>query len=157
MSNTERSTGPRSTAEAVPTTVASIPLSDLTDRGSGNGSIGALVKDATTQVSTLVRAEVELAKAEVTGEVKKGLRGSVYFIVALTVALFSAFFLFFTLAEVLNIWLPSWASYGIVFLGMVLIAAVFALLGYRKVRKIRKPERTIDAMKDNAKIVKRAN
>ena len=156
MSNTERSTGSRSTAEAVPTTVASIPLSDLTDRGSGNGSIGALVKDATTQVSTLMRAEVELAKAEVTGEVKKGLQGSIYFIIALTVALFSAFFLFFTLAEVLNIWLPSWASYGIVFLGMVLIAAVFGLLGYRKVRKLRKPERTIDAVKDNAKIIKRA-
>lgn len=157
MSNTERNTVPRSTAEGVPTTVASIPLSDLHDHGPGNGSIGTLVKDATTQVSTLVRAEVELAKAEVTGEVKKGLRGSVYFIIALAVALFSAFFLFFTLAEVLNIWLPSWASYGIVFLGMVLIAAVFGLLGYRKVRKIRKPERTIDAVKDNAKIVKRSS
>ncbi|MEO9221957.1 MAG: phage holin family protein [Mycobacteriaceae bacterium] len=119
--------------------------------------MGALVKDATTQVSTLVRAEVELAKAEVTGEVKKGLQGSIYFIIAITVALFSAFFLFFTLAEVLNIWLPRWASFGIVFLGMVLVAAVFGLLGYRKVRKLRKPERTIDAMKDNAKIVKRAS
>jgi len=157
LSSIERNTGQRSTAEGVPTTVASIPLSDLNDRHSGNGSIGALVKDATAQVSTLVRAEVELAKAEVTGEVKKGLRGSVYFIVALTVALFSAFFLFFTLAEVLDIWLPRWASFGIVFLVMVAIAGLAAFLGYRKVRKIRKPERTIDAMKDNAKIVKRSS
>ncbi len=149
------SAGQRSTAEGVPTTVASIPLSDLDARGSG--SIGALVKDATTQVSTLVRAEVELAKAEVTSEVKQGVRGSVFFIIALTVALFSAFFLFITIAEVINIWLPESASFGIVFVGMVLIAAVFGLIGYRKVRKIRKPEKTIDAMKDNAKIVKRSS
>jgi len=155
LTSTERNTGQRSTVEGVPTTVASIPLSDLNDRN--GGSIGALVKDATAQVSTLVRAEVELAKAEVTGEVKKGLRGSIYFIIALTVALFSAFFLFVTIAEVIAIWLPQWASFGIVFLAMVVIAGVAALLGYRKVRKIRKPERTIDAMKGNAKIVKRSS
>lgn len=156
LSITERSDGRTSTEQGVPSTVASIPLSELTERSAENLSIGALVKDAAAQMSTLVRAEVELAKTEVTVEVKQGLRGSIFFIVALTVALFSAFFLFFTLAEVLDIWLPRWASFGIVFLVMVVIAGVFALLGYRKIRKIRKPEKSIDAMKDNAKLAKRS-
>ncbi|MGZ4517085.1 MAG: phage holin family protein [Mycobacteriaceae bacterium] len=147
----------RSAAEGVPNTVASIPLTDLKDHSAGNGSIGSLVRDATEQISTLLRAEVELAKTEVTGEVKKGVRGSVFFIAALTVALFSAFFLFFTLAEVIDIWLPRWAAFGIVFLAMLLVAAMFAFLGYQKVRKIRKPEKSIDAMKDNAKLVSRTS
>ncbi|MGZ4520951.1 MAG: phage holin family protein [Mycobacteriaceae bacterium] len=147
----------RSAAEGVPNTVASIPLTDLKDHSAGNGSIGSLVRDATEQISTLLRAEVELAKTEVTGEVKKGVRGSVFFIAALTVALFSAFFLFFTLAEVIDIWLPRWAAFGIVFLAMLLVAAMFAFLGYQKVRKIRKPEKSIDAMKDNAKLVNRTS
>lgn len=147
----------RSKIEGVPTTVASIPLTDLKDSSANHASLGALVKDATAQMSTLVRAEVELAKIEVTGAVKKGVRGSIFFIVALTVALFSAFFLFFTLAEVIAIWLPRWAAFGIVFLAMVLVAALFAFLGYRKVRKIRKPEKSIDALKENAKIVKRSS
>lgn len=147
----------RSAAEGVPNTVASIPLTDLKDHSAGNGSIGSLVRDATEQISTLLRAEVELAKTEVTGEVKKGVRGSVFFIAALTVALFSAFFLFFTLAEVIDIWLPRWAGFGIVFLAMLLVAAMFAFLGYQKVRKIRKPEKSIDAMKDNAKLVSRTS
>lgn len=147
----------RSAAEGVPNTVASIPLTDLKDHSAGNGSIGSLVRDATEQISTLLRAEVELAKTEVTGEVKKGVRGSIFFIAALTVALFSAFFLFFTLAEVIDIWLPRWAGFGIVFLAMLLVAALFAFLGYRKVRKIRKPEKSIDAMKDNAKLVNRTS
>ncbi|MGZ4556521.1 MAG: phage holin family protein [Mycobacteriaceae bacterium] len=147
----------RSAAEGVPNTVASIPLTDLKDHSAGNGSIGSLVRDATEQISTLLRSEVELAKTEVTGEVKKGVRGSVFFIAALTVALFSAFFLFFTLAEVIDIWLPRWAAFGIVFLAMLLVAAMFAFLGYRKVSKIRKPEKSIDAMKDNAKLVNRTS
>lgn len=147
----------RSAAEGVPNTVASIPLTDLKDHSAGNGSIGSLVRDATEQISTLLRAEVELAKTEVTGEVKKGVRGSIFFIAALTVALFSAFFLFFTLAEVIDIWLPRWAGFGIVFLAMLLVAALFAFLGYQKVRKIRKPEKSIDAMKDNAKLVNRTS
>ncbi|WP_280506673.1 phage holin family protein, partial [Nocardia farcinica] len=41
---------------------------------------GGLVRYAAEQMSTLVRSEVELAKAVVTGEIKKGLQGSVFFI-----------------------------------------------------------------------------
>ena len=90
MSNGDRKNG-------VPTTVTSIPLVDPTAMPA-NPSIGDLVKDATTQVSTLVRAEVELAKAEITRDVRKGLTGSVFFILALVVLLYSTFFMFFFLA-----------------------------------------------------------
>jgi hypothetical protein len=132
--------------------VPSIPLAD--DRAfaeAGDQSIGNLVKDATTHLSTLVRAEVELAKSEVTGEIKKGLKGSIFFIVALTVLLYSSFFLFFALAELLaDIGLVRSAAFGIVFGLMLLIAGLFGFLGYRKVRAIRAPQRTISSMKDTA-------
>ena len=59
-------------------------------------SIGDLIKEATTQVSTLVRAEVELARSEITRDVKKGLTGSVFFIAALVVLFYSTFFFFFS-------------------------------------------------------------
>ncbi len=89
----------------VPPVLPSIPLAPEPVREPGEQSIGELVREATTHVSTLVRAEVELARAEVTAEVKKGLQGSIYFVVALTILLFSLFFLFFALGEVLDIWL----------------------------------------------------
>ena len=54
--------------DGVPTTVTSIPLVDP-HAPKADPSIGDLVKDATAQVSTLVRAEVELAKAEITRDV----------------------------------------------------------------------------------------
>lgn len=153
LSQTNRGNGKAAYQDGVPETISSIPLSDADYRAPGTGSIGHLVKDATTQVSTLVRAEVELAKAEVTGEIKKGLQGSLFFILALAVAIFSAFFFFFFLAETLDIWLPRWAAFLIVFVFMVLVAALFGFLGYLRVKKLRKPEKTIDSLKQTPTVL----
>ena len=131
----------------VPSTVTSIPLVDP-HAPKPDPSIGELVKDATTQVSTLVRAEVELARAEITRDVKKGLTGSVYFILALVVLFYSTFFFFFFVAELLDTWLWRWVAFLIVFGIMLLAAAAFALLGYLKVRRIRGPQKTIESVKE---------
>ncbi|MFC4124255.1 phage holin family protein [Nocardia rhizosphaerae] len=132
-------------------TVTSIPLTDANPPGSA--SIGSLVRDATEQLSTLVRAEVALAKAEVTAEVRKGLTGSVFFILALTVLLFSSFFFFFFLAELLDVWLYRWAAFLIVFVLMVATTALLAFLGWLKVRKLRAPEKTISSLKQTAEVL----
>ena len=137
----------------VPPVLPSIPLAPEPVRAPAEQSIGELVRQATAHVSTLVRAEVELARAEVTKEVKKGLQGSIYFVVALTVLLFSLFFAFFALAELLAIWLPRPAAFAIVFAIMLLAAALFGLLGYLRVRRIRKPERTISTLKESAQVL----
>lgn len=129
--------------------VPSIPLTaESAAKIAEETSIGGLVRDATAHLSTLVRAEVELAKSEIAGEVKKGLKGSVFFIVALTVLLFSSFFFFFFGAELLAVWLPRWAAFLIVFGLMLVTAAFFAFLGYRKVTRLKAPKRTIASAKD---------
>ncbi|GGM65547.1 hypothetical protein GCM10012275_40140 [Longimycelium tulufanense] len=132
--------------------VPSIPLSeDASSIPPSEQSIGGLVRDATTHLSTLVRSEVELAKTEITAEVKKGLRGSVYFILALTVLAFASFFLFFALAEFLaDLGLYRSASFAIVFLLMLVVAGGLGFLGYRKVRTIRAPERTVSTVRETA-------
>ncbi len=136
----------------VPPVLPSIPLAPEGPR-SGEQSVGDLVREVTSHLSTLVRAEVELARAEVTAEVRKGVTGSVFFAVAAVIGLFSLFFLFFTLAELLALVLLRWAAFAIVFGLMLLFAGVFGLLGYRKVRKIRKPERTIESLRESAQVL----
>ena len=131
----------------VPTTVTSIPLVDP-HAPKPDPSLGDLVKDATAQMSTLVRAEVELAKSEITRDVKKGLTGSVYFILALVVLFYSTFFFFFFVAELLDTWIWRWLAFLIVFTLMVLTTAVLALFGYLKVRRIRGPQQTIESVKE---------
>jgi MFS family permease len=140
----------------VPNTVTSIPLADA-HPASADASIGELVRDATTQVSNLVRAEVELAKAEITRDVKKGLTGSVFFILALVVLLYSTFFMFFFLAELLDTWVWRWAAFLIVFILMLVVTAVFALLGYLKVRRIRGPRQTIESVKETSSALSPSN
>lgn len=131
--------------------VPSIPLADDRTLAAHDQSIGNLVKDATTHLSTLVRAEVELAKSEVTREVKKGVKGSVFAIVALVILLYSSFFLFFALAELLaDIGLWRSAAFGIVFGLMLALAGFFGFLGYKKFRAIRAPQKTIDSVKETA-------
>ena len=100
-----------------------------------------------------MRAEVELARAEITRDVKKGLTGSVFFIAALVVLFYSTFFFFFFVAEVLDIWLYRWAAYLIVFGIMVAATAVLALLGYLKVRRIRGPRQTIESVKETREVL----
>jgi uncharacterized membrane protein YqjE len=131
----------------VPSTLTTIPLADPHARA-GDPSVGDLIKDVTAQMSTLVRAEVELARAEITRDVKKGLTGSVFFILALVVLFYSTFFFFFFIAELLDTWLWRWVAFLIVFGLMVLTTVVFALLGYLKVRRIRGPQQTIESVKE---------
>ena len=145
MTNGDRRNG-------VPNTITSIPLTDPHVLPA-EPSIGDLVKEATAQVSTLVRAEVELARAEITRDVKRGLTGSVYFIAALVVLFYSTFFFFFFIAALLDIWLYRWAAYLIVFGIMVLATALLALLGYLKVRRIRGPRETIESVKETREVL----
>lgn len=134
-------------SDGVPNTLTGIPLTDP-HALAANASLGELVKDATAQVSTLVRAEVELARAEITRDVKKGLTGSVFFIAALVVLFYSTFFFFFFLAELLDTWVWRWVAFLIVFGIMVLFTGVLAVLGFLKVRRIKGPQQTMESFKE---------
>ena len=128
--------------------IASIPLT--ADDPTAEASIGGLVRDATAHMSTLVRAEFELAKGEVAAEVKKGLKSGVYFIVALTVLCFSLFFLFMTLGYGFAEWFgwDTWGGFALVFGLMIVTTGLFVFLGVRKAKKIRAPQKSIAAAKD---------
>ncbi len=123
------------------------PLSRRT--GTDETSMGTLVQSAMADVSTLVRSEIELAKAEVGTSVKKAGLGAALFAVAGVLLAFSAIFLLIGIAEFLT-WLGllRFVSYLIVFGALVLLAAVAGFIGYRKVKKIEKPERTMETLRD---------
>ena len=117
--------------------------------GTAEPSIGTLVQSAMADVSTLIRAEVELAKAEVGKSAKKAGIGAGAFGAAGVVLAFSAFFFFIALAEFLTwLGLERWISYLIVWFLLVLVAVIAALFGRRQIKKIEKPERTLETLHD---------
>lgn len=119
-------------------------------------SLGSVVRDATTHISTLVRSEIELAKIEITASAKQALRGSIFFAAAATIGLFSLFFFWLMVGEILDIWLPRWAAFTIVFGAMLAMVALLGLLGWRRMKKIKKPEKTIAQAAATAEAVKKA-
>lgn len=119
-------------------------------------SIGELVQEATTQLSNVLRGELELAKLEVTSSAKSAGTGIGAFVAAGAVFLFSLTFGLIALAEGLvaaGIW--RWAAYLIVFGLLLLIVAGLALFGVRKVKRVKAPTRTIATSKETVALLKR--
>ena len=114
-------------------------------------SVGELVRRASENASTLVRAEIELAKAELSTTVKRAGIGGGMLAAAGAILLFSVPFLFVMIAELLHfLGLWRWLSYLIVWVLFLLIAGILALIGRSQLRKMQKPERTIKTAKDTA-------
>ena len=136
----------------------SATTSELTSRTAGPAepSLGTLAKSAMTDVSTLIRSEIELAKAEIGTSVKRGGISAGAFAAAGVLAAFAAIFFFIALAEFLTwLGLARWISYLIVFALLVLIAAIAGFIGYRQVKKIKKPEKTLETLSDLPDLARR--
>jgi hypothetical protein len=119
-------------------------------------TIGRLVADASRDISSLLRDEIALAKSEVKVSVKAGgiglgLFGAAAFLVLLAIIMLSvaiAYFIHFTGLDL------AWC-FLIVFGLYVLIAALLGLVGYRKVKQVRAPERAIHQAQETKNILRR--
>ena len=124
--------------------------SDLRER-----PIGELLKQLSQETATLVRQEMELAKAELTESGKKaglgvGLFGAAGVVGFLTLATLTA-----TIILVLNIWLPAWAAALIVTVVYATIAGVLALQGKERVKEATPPaKQTVETVKEDVEWAK---
>lgn len=112
-------------------------------------SLGELVQDATTDLSTLIRGELELAKLELKSSAINGGVGTGLFILAGVFVIFASIFGFIALAEglvALHIW--RWAAYLIVFGVLIFTAILVTLIGWKLVKKVRPPKKTIATTKE---------
>ncbi len=119
-------------------------------------TIGRLVADTTRDLSTLVRSEIQLAKTELSFSIKTGGLGAALFAVAGFFAVLAIIMASIAFALFLDWWFAGTATaFTIVFGIYLLITAVLALLGLKKVKQVKAPEQTIAAMKSNKQVLKR--
>ncbi len=118
----------------------------MTQRPSGVGSapeepkIRDLLAAAKTDGQRLVKAQLELAQVELKASGQTAAKVGVLFIAALVLGFLGFVFLLVTAAYVLVILgLQVWAAFGIVTLVLLIIAAILALIGSRKAKKIKGP------------------
>jgi uncharacterized membrane protein YqjE len=119
-------------------------------------SVGELVSLAATDVSQLVRCEIELAKLEVKNDLRRvGIGGALLGVAAFAGCLILVL-LCIALAyglHALGIW--TWAAFLIV-AGLVLVLALLAvLIGYTKVRKLNGLRRTRRTVSDDLTMLRR--
>ncbi|MEN3535074.1 phage holin family protein [Microbispora sp. ZYX-F-249] len=106
-------------------------------------SLGALVAQASHHISTLVRSEIELAKAELKFDAKRvgmaaGLFGAAAFIGHLCLILAS-----FAIAYALvAVGLATWLAFTIVTVFYLLMAGLLIFIGYRRLKGLTGMKRT---------------
>ena len=121
-------------------------------------TIGKLVSDASRDVSSLIRNEIRLAKSEIQVSVKAGGLGVALFAAAAFFAVMALIMLSVAIAYFIN-----WNGHGlslhwaflIVFGFYLLVAALLAFIGIRKVKKVRAPEKAIAQANEAKQILKR--
>ncbi|MGW0916979.1 phage holin family protein [Streptomyces sp. NPDC002784] len=116
-----------------------------------DSSVGELLSGMASDVQTLLRQEVELAKAEIREEAGKagkaaGMYGGAGF-GGYMVALFASLAAMFALANVMD---TGWAAL-IVTAVWAAIAAILFVMGRSKMREVSpKPEQTVETLKEDA-------
>ena len=123
-------------------------------------TIGRLVTDASRDISTLISKEIALAKSELKVSVKAGGIGAGLFAAAAFVAVLAIIMLSVAVAYLIH-WNGSgldlhWA-FLIVFGFYLLLAGLLVLVGIKKVKQVRPPDKAIrqgkqipSALKGNA-------
>jgi len=125
--------------------------------GQSKATIGELVAGMAQDVSSLVRNEIELAKAEIAESAKRGAAGAALIAVGIGLLLMTWLLLTFAAVYALyeNTSLPLWASFLIVAVVYLLVAVVIFLVARAQLGKVRGPEQAIEAQNQTKEIVSR--
>ncbi len=108
-------------------------------------SIGSLLAKAVSDAKALATAQVALAKGELKDTGTKLTKGSILGLAALGLIVFGTFFLLFTLVYVLvQVGLPTWASFLIITALLFIGAAIALLLAKRTFESISGPTLAVE-------------
>ncbi|WP_342435274.1 phage holin family protein [Pseudofrankia saprophytica] len=137
---------------AIPTEAEAAADGQITGGKRSRPSAGQLVSGVAADMSTLIRKEVELAKAEVRQSANRAGKGAGMFAGAGGAAVFAVLFLLlaamFGLSEVMAL---GWAAL-IVAAILVLSAAVLGLVAKRTVKKVHPaPTQTVETLKEDVR------
>ncbi|HEY3527929.1 MAG TPA: phage holin family protein [Nocardioides sp.] len=121
-------------------------------------TIGRLVSDASRDLSSLIRSEIRLAKSEIQISVKAGGMGIALLAVGAFFGLMALIMLSIAVAFFIH-WngrgLSLHWAFLIVFGFYLLVAGLLALIGVRKIKKVRAPQKAIAQANETKQILKR--
>jgi uncharacterized membrane protein YqjE len=117
-------------------------------------SITNVLQDIVGNLQDIVRAEVRLAKTEVSEEIAKARSAGLLVGVGAVTAIFSALFALLAIVYALSLVLPEWGAALIVATGVGVVAAVTFGLGIKRFKTIHAAPKTAASLKENVKWAK---
>jgi hypothetical protein len=119
-------------------------------------TLGQLVADATHDISSIVRGEIALAKAEIGADAKSAAVGAGMFAVAGVFAFLALILLLFTAAYgLVAAGLSTWLSFLIVAGVLLVLAAILGFVGKSSMSKLKgTPVRTIKNAQETIAVIK---
>ena len=138
---------------ATPADAASQTQTDATS----TRTLGQLVSDVSTDITHIMRGEIELAKAEIKQDVTHAGKGAGLLAGSALFGLYGLGLLLLGLAGVIAIWLSWWAGLLIVAGVLFVVAAILALVGRKALQRVKgKPQRAIDQAQETVDSLKGA-
>ncbi|HEY8882181.1 MAG TPA: phage holin family protein [Dermatophilaceae bacterium] len=118
--------------------------------GATERTLGQLVADATHDLSSIIRSEIALAKAEIGADAKKAAGGAGLFAAAALLVFLALILLLIAAAYgLVAAGLDPWLAFLIVAGTLLVLGAILAVIGKSSVSKIKgKPERAIKNAQD---------
>ena len=114
-------------------------------------SLGALLKDLTSEFQRLLRAEVELAKIETREELQHATQVAKFGGIAAGAAFFALMLLSFAAAWGLAELMPAGLAFLIIGVIYAVVAGIAAVAARKRMREVNLvPEQTIDTLKEDA-------
>lgn len=124
-----------------------------TTNGSGK-SAGALVKEISEDLSTLIRKEVELAKIELGESISAKVKGAAIIAIAATLGFFALIFVLLALRDGLDNFLWTWAADLVTAVILLAVGALGALAARKKLATPMSPDLTKQTIKDDVEWAK---
>ena len=120
----------------------------------GNRTIPEILQDVLTNFQDIVRAEMRLAKAELTEELGAARSGAILVGVGAVAAIFSTLFALLACVYALGRVMPNWAAALVVAAAVGLAAAVTLSLGLKRFKTIQAAPKTAASLQENVRWAK---
>ena len=118
-------------------------------------TIGQLVADASNDLSSILRSEVALAKAELQADVKAAATGAGMFVGAAVLAFLALILILIAAAfGLVALGVAPWLAFLIVAIVLLIITGVLGLLGRSQIRRAGAPERTLRTSRETVETLK---
>lgn len=135
------------------------PVEPVRTTGAGEPSIAELMGSLITDAQTLVRKEIELARAELGAEIAKAKRAGIALGVGAALAAVGALLLVIMLVQLLIAWgAAPWLAYLIVGGTLTLVGGLALMGGLRRVQTVDPvPHETIETVREDVEWLKKQN